>query len=477
MISLPFSTHNLISWLIQVSVIASLGVALPLLFRLRHPKTQLAYCHMLLVVCIILPLIEPWRHPLLILAGGTVQTAARIQSGFSWPALVGWIIAAGIVARLGWLASGLWQIRRYRTSAAPVFPIPDSIRRARELTRADARFGISRHIDGPATVGHIDPMVLLPESFPMLDHEAQLSIACHELLHVKRNDWMVTLVEEIAAALFWFHPAIWLLLSQAKLSREQIVDAEVVTLTSAPAPYVQALLVMAGAAKSFSAIPAALFLTEGHLPRRVRALLSKHRNSGARLFLSYVSIAALLTIAAWCAMVWFPLTGDAQTVEAAALAHIHPPILVARAKAPTSETNPSTFTIRVPGPEAPAQDTLFYSRGTVSGPEPNRIIIVLRPPSLPSPPFPGPFGVLAGQGIRLFRPGDRVTSEEIADMQAAIGARALLEVTQNEDGTVRRITLQGRRLSDEIHTRPFNLGSESDSAIPADSTGAADSVH
>jgi beta-lactamase regulating signal transducer with metallopeptidase domain len=238
-------SDNLISWWIQVTVIAALGTALPILFRIRHPRTQIAFYHFILVVCVGLPLIEPWYHPLLI-ANGAVQRGANLLPEVSWLSYLVWIFAAGILVKLFWLAGGYLQIRRYRASATRIFPIPESIRQA-PLTRADARFGISRNVDGPATLGRVDPIILLPESFLSLGHDAQLSIVCHELIHVKRNDWLVTLFEEIIATLFWCNPAVWMLQSQTKLSREQLVDSEVVALTAAPASYVQALLVMAGA--------------------------------------------------------------------------------------------------------------------------------------------------------------------------------------------------------------------------------------
>jgi len=45
-------------------------------------------------------------------------------------------------------------------------------------------------------------------------------------LHVRRHDWLITLIEELAGTLLWFNPAIWLLLAQTRLAREQLVDAE-----------------------------------------------------------------------------------------------------------------------------------------------------------------------------------------------------------------------------------------------------------
>ncbi len=111
--SFSILSDNLISWWIQVTVIAALGTALPVLFRIRHPKTQIAFYHFILVICVVLPLIEPWHHPLLI-ANGAVQSGVNLLPGISWPIYLGWIIAAGMLAKLCWLAGGFLQIRRYR---------------------------------------------------------------------------------------------------------------------------------------------------------------------------------------------------------------------------------------------------------------------------------------------------------------------------------------------------------------------------
>jgi hypothetical protein len=50
---------NLHSWAMQVSVIASIGAVLPLVLHMRHPQSQLAYCHPLLTACLVLPVVQP----------------------------------------------------------------------------------------------------------------------------------------------------------------------------------------------------------------------------------------------------------------------------------------------------------------------------------------------------------------------------------------------------------------------------------
>src|SRR5262249_26989350 len=155
----------------------------------------------------------------------------------------------------------------------PLYPFPEAVEAASALTHADALFCVSSEISGPVMLGVFCPVVLLPDSFPGLDDEAQCGIAVHELLHVRRNDWLVTLVEELAGALLWFSPGIWWLLSQTRLAREQLVDAEAVRLTSAREPYIQALLAIARSRQSLDLAAAPLFLRRRHLTQRMHFLL------------------------------------------------------------------------------------------------------------------------------------------------------------------------------------------------------------
>ena len=347
---------NLLPWIEQIAVIALVAALLPVLFQVRHPRTQLAYCHLMLVVCLLLPFLEPWRHPVLVISGNSpaddvvTTTASPVAQPSAPAASVGvrsvalpaapaplpfWrrvpadglllgILAAGVLGRLSWLLAGLWHIRRYRIAATPLYPIPESVRAASALTHADALFCISSDVSGPVMLGIFRPVVLLPNSFLSLDDEAQCGIAAHELLHVQRKDWLVTLLEEITGALMWFNPAVWWLLSQTRLAREQLVDAEAVRLTSAREPYIQALLSIARARPTLDLAPAPLFLRRRHLTQRMHSLLKDVSVSGFRLLSSYASIALILALAGWLSFVSFPLVGLPQIQWTPAAAPVSP---------------------------------------------------------------------------------------------------------------------------------------------------------
>jgi hypothetical protein len=266
-----------------------------------------------------------------------------------------------------------------------------------------------------------------------------------------------------------------MLQSHTKLSREQLVDSEVVALTAAPASYVQALLVMAGATKTLKTIPAALFLNDGHLPHRVRSLLTKRNGSVGRLAVSYSLIVCLLVVFTAATTLWFPLVGQARTVETFAQNHLLPQKLIARTKPVGIAQTPSTFDVHVPVPPTPSKDQLYFS-GEVASAGVEQHFRVLPAPPLPPPMFQ-PFERLESQGIRMVRPGDKLTPEDLVRMQSVLSERTLIEVIQAEDGTVQRITIQRRRSPDEISVGPFRLGIGPGGVVPAVPADAADGVH
>jgi TonB family protein len=142
----------------------------------------------------------------------------------------------------------------------------------------------------------------------------QDAILCHEILHVRRGDWLFVIAEELVRAVFWFHPAIWWVLAEIQLAREQAVDREVLEMTRSRDPYIDALLAMAGATPELELSPAPLFLRKRHLKQRVMGIL-KEANMSKPLTAGLLA-AGLATMAAACWLVSgaIPLAAAPQTV-------------------------------------------------------------------------------------------------------------------------------------------------------------------
>lgn len=329
------SLYNLVVWIAQVFMITSIGALLPFLFRIEHPRSNLLYFRVLLVVALLLPLIQPIHHEIVILrdapqastlsAASSTAATPQLSMVRQWQDLILVLLVTGFVVRIVWLTGGLWQLRRLKTSSMALYPVPESVQTATTVTKTSALFCISHTIQGPVTFGFFRPVVLLPASFPDMPAEAQRNVACHELLHVRRKDWLLTMLEEFIASVLWFQPAVWWLIAETRLAREQIVDAAVVSLTATRESYITTLFSLAKTkwGADFSVAP--LFLRRRHLIQRVHALLTEVSMSRMRLLSSYCSMAVILAIAGGSIFVSLPLIGQAEVRRAPAQEPSSPP--------------------------------------------------------------------------------------------------------------------------------------------------------
>jgi bla regulator protein blaR1 len=297
-------TSAILSWTLQASLLAAAGMLVSL--TLAHPKTRLIFWQGLLVLMLLLPAAEPWRaapSP-----GATIDTALRLTSGAAAtrflvsPRTVAlWLIAAGAVLRLAWIAVGFTRLRAYRHSARPIAPP--------EFARGTARWYLSELLPGPVTYGWRKPVILLPSRMPDTVFE---SIALHELVHVRRRDWLCVVAEELVRALLWFQPAVWVALSRIQIAREEVVDREVVGITRDRDGYVDALVTIAGQSVLPDLAPAPLFLKKRHLRSRVAGLLKEITMSPKRIAAT-LAAAVPATILAAAGAVWlFPIASPAQ---------------------------------------------------------------------------------------------------------------------------------------------------------------------
>jgi protein TonB len=220
------------------------------------------------------------------------------------------VVLAGVAIRLGWLAVGFWKLRRYRHHSRPLEPAP--------TWSVEASLLVSGEIASPVTFGWRQPVVLLPANFPALELPVQEAILCHEIMHVRRRDWLFTVAEELVRAALWFHPAIWWLLGEIGLAREQEVDRLAIEITHEREHYMDALLTIAGARRQLDLAPAPLFLRKRHLRHRVILILKEARMSKTHSISTLTTGLAVLAAACWLVTGAFPLTAEPQVVNDAA---------------------------------------------------------------------------------------------------------------------------------------------------------------
>ena len=301
---------NLLLYAAQAALVIGALAALFAALRLS-PAFRLAACRAVLLALLVLPwqaLVRtpPPELPPVSLVGATPGFAdaidARVPDGMPWGAIVGGVVAAGVVLRLLWLGVGLVRLSRL-TRRLPAAETTGEVQALQAELGTRARVHFAPGLAQPVTFG-VAPAVCCcrlrcathrPSSGPR--------VLCHELLHVRRRDWLWVLMEEAVLALLWFHPAVWWLVGELQLAREQVVDRLTVAATGARRAYMDALF---SAADAPSAPPLlAGFLRRRHLARRLIALTEEVVMSRARLAVGGVLVLGVLlgsgaaAVAAW----------------------------------------------------------------------------------------------------------------------------------------------------------------------------------
>jgi beta-lactamase regulating signal transducer with metallopeptidase domain len=96
----------------------------------------------------------------------------------------------------------------------------------------------------PITWGIVYPIVLLPQDADGWTEERRRFVLVHEMAHVKRLDALTQLLGQIALALFWFDPLVWIANRRMQLEREHACDDYVLRHGTAPSQYAEELLEM-----------------------------------------------------------------------------------------------------------------------------------------------------------------------------------------------------------------------------------------
>lgn len=307
---------NLLAYVSQVTLIVLVCAGLPRLVGLRSPGVQYAFWRTLLVVCLLLPIAQPWQTAEMAFMPGPSQPPPPVSAtappsqpapaaaGFDWVAAARIVILTGIAARLAWIALGMVRLRRMRKR---VDGAATGFEDLQQTISSRAPILWSSEVRHPVTFGVLKPVVLLPVALKTADLAAQRAVVAHELHHVKRRDWGWVVAEEMIRSAFWFHPAMWWLVSRVQLARETVVDELSILATNARRTYLDTLLAFADDT-GFASSPA--FSARRHLFHRVMLLSKEGEMSSIRVAVGSCVLVLALGASAWGAVEAFPLHGD-----------------------------------------------------------------------------------------------------------------------------------------------------------------------
>ena len=314
----PMVLSNFVAYVAQIAVLVIACAGLPRLLGLRVPGVQYAFWRVVLLVCLILPVVQAWKPVAAVEMPSSAAVRSVMSSGTSAPAdpagaplspfpidpavALTFVVLAGIVARLLWMAIGIARLHTLRraTATEPAGGFED----LSASIGTDAPILWSSRIRHPVSFGLWRPVVLLPSALKAIDPATLRSVVAHELHHVKRRDWGWLVAEEFLRAVFWFHPAMWWLISRVQLARETVVDELTILVTNARRTYLDALLAFADDAAFASS---SAFSARRHLFYRVMLLSKEGDMSSFRVAAGSGLLIAALAVGGWTAATVFPL--------------------------------------------------------------------------------------------------------------------------------------------------------------------------
>jgi TonB family protein len=310
---------GLLSYAFQSGLLLAVGLILPRALRVRHPRTMLVYWRLLLLVVLLLPfLMAVWQPkaplPTLAIDGLTVEAVVAtalpaVVQAFDWRIVISAVAVVALLSLLR-LVVGLAYLNRCRFEAVPLEPPPAPVRAMQRRLRLSTPFLVSRRFPVPITLGWRRPAVIVPETFRELSEDEQEGVACHELLHVRRRDWPITVLEEFLRAVVWFHPAVWILLPKFALSREQVVDEGAVRLTGKRRQYLDALWRVVCTDQRHANALVVPLLGRSHLVERVAWLKKEKPMSKSRIIMSVLVLTVSVAVAGLVGASVFPAASE-----------------------------------------------------------------------------------------------------------------------------------------------------------------------
>lgn len=328
--NLPGDSEISLAFLIGCSVKTTILLALAWVIAKAGRLRSSAFRHLAWAAGILgsltLPLLSlllpAWHSAALGNAAGLLGPAHTVATDSGSPTLPAMIIDAGAaspllgkfanVALLAWtagflffairLVGGLARLARMSALAKPLFE-DGWMRTALELSKS---FKIVRPVRlrlcddraaMPLTWGFLRPLVMLPSAAADWQEDRRRIVLSHELAHIARHDWFLQVCAELARAVYWFHPLVWVAGERLRQESEFACDDSVLNSGIRPSEYANQLLDLARSLQhSGRGWSSALAIARrSNLERRFAAMLNLSVDR-QRLSLKSKSLTVLTTI-------------------------------------------------------------------------------------------------------------------------------------------------------------------------------------
>ncbi len=328
------------------------------------------------------------RHVLPLLAAHRGNSQVIISTFWAMAIFTAWAFAA--FAALSRVAVGLWQVGMIRRNCTVV----DLSQFNPEIEEILQQYGagrqvclaVSEKVKVPAAIGFWKPAIMLPAwTLRELTQNELKPILIHELTHLRRRDDWTNLLQKMARAIFFFHPAVWWIDARLSLEREMACDDTVLAITGNPRAYASCLIELlekSCARRGWTMAQAAVHRAQ-ELSLRITKILDTKRPVTTQVWKPALGLASIFSLACFALSYCAPhlvAVGQNQPVSAARLATIKttlPAGDIDRMITPAAVI-PASFHIPASAPKHLVVSRKAAKRHTPSQPAPARVLTQLQ---------------------------------------------------------------------------------------------------
>lgn len=184
------------------------------------------------------PGVEPAPVPVLL------KVKIWVENHLLWLVALWLLGMAYFSVRFSWNYRALHQLRRQSLSLndaqllSIIHPIQQSLGLLQKI-----HFYVHPSLPSPLTFGYFRPVILLPAALLCQTPPDLLeALLRHELIHIRRADFLINLALSVIQILFFYHPLIWMLTHRIQELREEACDADVLDSGCNNLTYAEALL-------------------------------------------------------------------------------------------------------------------------------------------------------------------------------------------------------------------------------------------
>ncbi len=237
----------------------------------------------------------------------SLNSSIAILNGFiqsSIPAfLAAWILGTLLFTLR--IVTGLWYVQKLRVESVLLEnEWSDRIQFLSKELNINALVALaeSSAIHAPVIIGYIKPIILIPIGMTASLSTAQLeTIFLHELMHIRRNDYLINLLQAFIEAIYFFNPFVWIISGIIKREREHCCDDAVVKHQGNARDYVNALATLEEVRLTKAGMSLSLAENKNQLLNRIKRLMEntvKNYSSRERIIPALLLVIGLIC-ASW----------------------------------------------------------------------------------------------------------------------------------------------------------------------------------